>query len=122
MRIDNKYSSFKKIEYLVYNHNNVKLDVKGNFKVKMNVSNEDAGRDRFTVFELTSDGEYKQIGHTYKEGYLEFTIASNSQVVFATRDIEYNVIFLFNAVLLISLCFVIVYRIKHSRIKEEIMY
>lgn len=120
--INDKYSTFKEIEYLVYNHNNIKLDIQGNFKVSMNASDEDVNRNRFTLFELTKEGEYKKIEYVYNNGKLEFNIASTSRIVFATRDIEYNLIYLFNAVLLFCLCFVIVSRIKNSKMKEDIIY
>ena len=120
--IDSKYTSFKKIEYIVYNHNNVELDVKGNYKVSMSVRSEDVNKYRFTLFELTNTGEYKEIEYTYKNGKIEFNIDSTSKVIFATRDIEYHFIYLFSGVLFFSLLFIIVYRVKHSRMKEEVMY
>ena len=47
-----------------------------------------------------------------------FKMDSTSSLVLSTRDIEYHFIILFSAILIFSLIFVIVYRLKNSKIKE----
>ena len=112
------YTSFLKYSYIVYNHNGVKMDVDGNFKVQMSISQEIMNTERIKLFELTSDGEYKKLDYSYIDGEIRFSIASQSELVICARNIEYKFIFLFSAILLFSLIFVIVYRWKNSRIKE----
>jgi hypothetical protein len=113
--IDKKYTGFKEYKYLVYSHNNVLLDVEGDFQVKMEIDKEIEKMERFYVFELTKSGEYKKIEYNIEDGHISFIIQSDSSVVFATRNIEYHFIILFASVLLFYLVFIIVYRWKHSR-------
>lgn len=121
-KINSDYSSFKKFNYNVYNHNNVKIDVEGKFNVMMIANKEDINNERFALFELTRDGEYRQIDYDYHDGKLIFEIDSDSSVVFTTRNIEYDLLILFGGILLFSLVFVIVYAIKNSKMKEEVIY
>lgn len=115
---DDMYTSFLKYSYVVYNHNGIEMDVDGNFKVQMSISQDIMNTERLKLFELTSDGEYKKLEYSYIDDEIGFSIDSGSVLVISTRNIEYKFIFLFSAILLFSLVFVIVYRWKNSRIKE----
>ena len=118
-KVDGKYTGFKKYSYLVYSHNNVLLDVEGNFDVRMKVDEETQNKRRMFLFELTKAGEYKQLDYSIDGDEICFSISSNSSVVFVTRDVEYHFIILFSAVLIFYLLFVIVYGLKNSRIKPS---
>lgn len=116
--IDNKYTSFAKYSYEVYDYNNEKINVSGKYDILMKIDEDVMNKERLKVFELTKDGEYKELVYTYRNGEIHFKMDSTSSLVLSTRDIEYHFIILFSAILIFSLIFVIVYRLKNSKIKE----
>ena len=113
--IDSKYTAFKGYKYLVYSHNNNLLEVDGNFQIKMKIEDKIAKKERLEVFELTKDGEYRKIEYKIEAGHIYALISNDSTLILATRDIEYHFIALFSFVLIFYLLFIIVYRLKHSR-------
>lgn len=120
--IDNKYTSFAKYGYEVYSHNNEKLDIKGKFNISMKINESEMNKERLKLFELTKDGEYKELIYTYKDGEIKFEMDNDSYLVLSTRNIEYHFIILFSMILLFSLIFVIVYRLKNSKIIKYKQY
>ena len=114
----NLLEEVKKIVGLI---NNL-IDINSDYRVIMNIDESIVNRERFHLFELTSDGEYKEIKYSYSDNKISFAIKSDSCVIFATRNIEYNLIMLFSGILLFYLLFIIVYRIKNSRIKVSKRY
>lgn len=110
--IDKKYTGFNMYQYGVYDHNNRPIDVSGSFDVVMNLNDNVVKKERLALFELTSTGEYKKLDYNINDGRIYFSIANDSSVIFATRNIEYRLIMLFVAVLGMYLLFLIAYRIK----------
>lgn len=121
-KILNKYTAFESYSYEVYSHNNVKQDVDGNFDIKMKINDKITVMERLAIFELTKEGKYKKLEYSIHDGYIHTSIESGSQLVFATRDIEYHFIIFFSGVLIFYFLFVIVYRLKNSRIKTGKIY
>jgi len=120
--VNEKYTSFLKFSYDVYSYNNVKLNIDSKYDISMKIDESVLNVERLEVFELMSNGEYKELEYTYKDGIIFFEIESDSSLVFATRNIEYQFIILFCLILIFSFIFIVVYRIKNSRIKEEINF
>ena len=114
-KINDKYTGFRNYKYEVYSHNNILLEVDSKYQVKMSVDEEVRKKERLVLFELTKNGEYKKIGYKMDESDIYFTIDSDSEVVFATRNIEYHFIILFSSVLCFYGIFLVAYRWKCSR-------
>jgi len=120
--VKDKYTSFLKYSYKVYNHNNQYLAVDGKFKVSMDIEEEILNKERLQVYELTSDGEYKELSYVYKNNKIVFEIDNDSSLVFTTRNIEYELIILFIGILIFSGIILLLYRYKNNRTKDYIKY
>ena len=114
-KINNKYTSFKKYTYKVYNHNNSELNVAGMFDVYTKVEKGLLDKERLEIFELTKDGQYKKIEYVVNGEYLHVKISGGSSIVFATRNVEYHFIILFSGLLLCYGVFIVVYRLTKSK-------
>lgn len=116
--INDLYTSFVKYTYNVYNHYGNELKIDSKYKVLMKIEETYLNKERLYAFELTEDGEYKDLEYTYSDGNIIFTIDSGSSFVLATRNIEYRFIIMFSSILLFSVVFIIVYTIRNSKIKS----
>ena len=117
--INEKYTAFSKYGFIVYDQNNRQLDIQGNYKVALKIDEKIVKKERIALFELDENNNYKELEYTYEGGILYCNIDTNSEVVFATRNIEYHFIILFSGILLFSLGFVVVYVIKNSKINKQ---
>jgi hypothetical protein len=116
-KIDKNYTALKEYKYEIYSDEKVN-DINSNIEVIMNVSDSLMKTRRLAIYELTQDGVYKELEYNYSNGVMKFSINNNSKIVFATRNIEYGLIFIFSGVLLFYFIFMIIYRCKNSKIKE----
>lgn len=117
--VGDKYTSFVKYEYLVYNHNNSILEFTDKYKISMKVNDEILKNERLGVFELDKNGEYSELEYQIADGVISFEINRESSIVFATRNIEYNLILIFSAFLLVIFTFIGVYRIINVKRKNN---
>ena len=118
-KVNDLYTSFLSYSYQVFNHSNIELKLNSKVKFNMVVSSYYMNKERLKLFELTSDGEYKEIEYRYINGRLLFEMESDSQLVLATRNIEYDFIVFFSSILVISVGLGIVYYRKNSKIKSK---
>lgn len=114
-RINDTYTSFKTYTYNVYSHNNTLLTVAGTLDIYTKVEKGLLDKERLALFELTKDGEYKQLDYSINGEYLNVKIAGGSAIVFATRNIEYHFIVLFSFLLLCYGIFIVVYRLSKTK-------
>ena len=117
--VNKDYTSFMLYNFSVYDHNNEKLDVTGNYSVKLRIDEHLIATERLEIFELNKDNEYIKLDYTYSDGVMIFVIGADSQIVFTTRNIEYNSIFILSGILVFSFIFVVVNWVKNSKIGIE---
>lgn len=116
-KIDRNYATFKIYNYDIYNGEN-KLDIDSDIVVSMKIDKNIMDTKRLKIFELTSEGKYQELEYRYSDDKINFTMNSNSKLVFATNNIEYSLIIIFSGVILFYLIFIMFYRFKNSKIKE----
>ena len=101
--IIDKYTSFSKTSFAVYDQTNRKIEIDGKYKATYKIDKEIMAKERLAIFELDENNNYKELEYIYSNGVLYFEIDTSSSVVFATRNIEYHYIALFSGILLFSL-------------------
>ena len=114
--VNKDYTSFMLYDFSIYDHNNEKLDVGGNYSVQLRVDKHLIETERLEIFELNKNNEYIKLDYTYNEGVMVFVIKADSQIVFTTRDVEYNIIFVLSGILVFSFVFVVFNWVKISKI------
>jgi len=117
--VNEKYTSFNKYSFLVYDQNGRKLEIKGKYEVSLRVDDKIMKKERLALFELDENNNYKELEYTYNNGIIYFEMDTDSSLVFTTRNVEYHFIIIFSGILLFSLGFVVVYTIKNSKINEQ---
>ena len=92
------------------------MSINSKYKVSMLLDESIIDNERLKVYEY--DGiEYKELEYAYSNGKIYFSINSNSEIVFATRNIEYHLIIIFGGILLFSFAFITISYVKNSKIK-----
>lgn len=113
--VNDLYTSFMSYGFTVFDHNNEIISINGRYKVGLKIGDNVANLERLQVFEMDAYNNYKELSYTYNNGVMFFEMSPDSKIVFTTRNIEYNFIYMFVGILFVSFVFMIIYWIFNSR-------